>query len=79
MSADEVAFHNLGCLVCIHLNVGDLRFARFHDLYDRLILAKTDASGLGNGNFIGQTFFLNECGKGVKDRSCAAGNALYFY
>ena len=60
-----MALHHLGSFVRIHFDVGDLRFARFHDLYDGLVLAKADTAGLGNGNFIGQSLFLNQIGKGV--------------
>ena len=60
-----MAFYYFGSLVRIHFDVGDLRFARFHDLYNRLVLAKADAAGLGNGNFIGQALLLNQSGKGV--------------
>ena len=60
-----MALYHLGSLVRIHFDISDLRLARLHDFYDRLILAKTDTAGLGNGNFIGQALFLNQSGKGI--------------
>lgn len=60
-----MALYHLGSLVRIHFDISNLWFARLHNFYDRLVLAKADTAGLGNGNFIGQSLFLNQIGKGV--------------
>ena len=52
MTADQVFFQHFLGLLGGHLDVGNLLFARLHDLHDGLVLAQSDTAGLGYGDLV---------------------------
>ena len=58
VSADQMAVEHFLRFVRIHVDIGNLGLARLYDLNDRLILAQSDASGLGYHDLVGHVLLL---------------------